>query len=371
MIRPWLLRNKPNADIYNIDDVHEDALKCLESLGRYPNVCDIVRWWSLVDAEPLRTTVCGLTFPNPVGVAAGLDKYGTVYQSLSAFGLGFAEIGGITRIEQDGNKKPRIFMLPNDRGAINQMGFNNPGMTKALATLRINDKSSVPFGINIAKSKVTPLEETPEEYCRIFYVLFHLADYFVVNVSSPNTMGLRQFQNKKHLREVFQALRQANINIKFRENRNTWHKPMFVKIAPDLTKMQLDDILSVVEEFQIAGIVATNTTTSRDGLRTSTEEQGGLSGAPLRAVSTQIVRYLAQQLLSIPRNRRPIIIGVGGVFSAEDAYEKIRNGASLVQLLTAIFYEGPGIFRKINKGLLNLLKRDGFDHILEAIGADL
>ncbi|ELR70424.1 Dihydroorotate dehydrogenase [Fulvivirga imtechensis AK7] len=288
----------------------------------------------------------GLTFSNPVGLAAGFDKDAKLVDELACFGFGFIEIGTLTPKAQPGNDKPRLFRLPADQAIINRMGFNNGGVNAAVARLR-RRKSSVLIGGNIGKNKVTPNEEAFNDYRTCFEQLFEVVDYFVVNVSSPNTPNLRALQDKEPLTQLLGGLMKLNAEKKT-------PKPILLKIAPDLTDDQLNDIVDIVKEVNLDGLIATNTTISRDGLKTPEHEvqkigAGGLSGLPLRARSTEVLKFLRNKLgPDFP------IISVGGIMSAEDALEKIRAGASLVQVYTGFIYEGPSLIKKINKALLNV-----------------
>lgn len=302
--------------------------------------------------ERLHTTVFGLDFHNPVGVAAGFDKNAEIPRALASLGFGHVEVGGVTAEAQAGNPRPRLFRLPEDNALVNRMGFNNHGADRIgerLARTRMN----VPIGVNIGKSKSTPLADAPADYR---YSFEHCAagDYFVVNVSSPNTPNLRDLQNREHLERILGTLREAGAS------------PLLVKLSPDLTDAAIEEALAVAEEMRLDGVIATNTTTERsESLRNPNRtEEGGLSGKPLEARATRTVRFVAERT-DIP------VIGVGGVSSAEGAYEKIRAGASLVQLYTGLIYHGPAIARDINRGLLDLLERDGFESVEAAVGADL
>lgn len=285
----------------------------------------------------------GLTFPNPVGLAAGFDKQASFYKEFSSLGFGFIEIGTITPKPQDGNPQPRMFRLPKDQGLINRMGFNNGGLEMARKNLQNRDRNLI-IGGNIGKNKVTPNEHAINDYMECFRGLHDLVDYFVVNVSSPNTPGLRELQDKEPLLRILNALKAENVKL-------ATPRPILLKIAPDLTNSQLDDIVEIVAESKIDGIIATNTTISREGLNSRKEllaEAGGLSGVPVRERSTEVIRYLHQK-----SNGSFPIIGVGGIHSAEDAIEKLNAGASLIQLYTGLIYEGPGLIRSINKALLH------------------
>jgi dihydroorotate dehydrogenase len=297
-----------------------------------------------VEDKQLEKELFGLKFPNPVGLAAGFDKQASFYKEFSALGFGFIEIGTITPKPQDGNPQPRMFRLPKDQGLINRMGFNNGGLEMARKNLQNRDKNFI-IGGNIGKNKVTPNENAIDDYLECFRGLHDLVDYFVVNVSSPNTPGLRELQDKEPLLRILNALKEENTKI-------PTPRPILLKIAPDLTDSQLDDIVEIVAESKIDGIIATNTTISREGLLSSKEllaEAGGLSGKPVRKRSTEVIKYLHQK-----SNGSFPIIGVGGIHSAEDAIEKLNAGASLVQVYTGFIYEGPALVKKINEGIRQL-----------------
>ena len=291
----------------------------------------------------LEREVFGLKFPNPVGLAAGFDKDAKLYKELANFGFGFIEIGTVTPRPQEGNPKKRLFRLKKDGAIINRMGFNNGGVEEAVERLKKN--TNILVGGNIGKNKTTPNEEADKDYMICFEALFDHVDYFVVNVSSPNTPNLRALQDKEPLTKLLKLLKGKNSE---KEN----PKPILLKIAPDLTDEQLFDIIEIVNDTQIDGVIATNTTISRDDLITEDTiveniGAGGLSGKPLTRRSTEVIRFLADK-----SNRSFPIIGVGGIHSAEDALEKIEAGASLVQLYTGFIYEGPQLIKKINKALL-------------------
>lgn len=319
----------------------------------------------------LSQTLWGLSFQNPVGLAAGFDKDGRVAHLWQDFGFGFAELGTVTLHAQPGNPRPRLFRLPQDLAALNCMGFNNEGAAAMAARLSASamplqdaDPSALrfPLGINLGKSKVTPLESAAEDYLGSFRLLQNCGNYFVVNVSSPNTPGLRSLQDADQLDRILGLLQQENAG----------QKPLLVKIAPDLNEGAIADILALCQTHHLAGIIATNTTVQRDRLHTQrlaatgkllTEEAGGISGAPLRQRSTEIIRLIYQKTSgTLP------IIGVGGIFTAEDAWEKITAGASLVQVYTGWFYEGPWMVRRILDGLAQKLEAHGLSHIERAIG---
>lgn len=306
-----------------------------------------------VDDPRLEREVFGLKFKNPVGLAAGFDKNAAYVMEMAALGFGFVEIGTVTPRPQPGNDRPRMFRLTDDEALINRMGFNNQGVDVAAGRLRElrekqPDLGGLIIGGNIGKNKTTPNEQAVEDYITCFEVLFDLVDYFVVNVSSPNTPGLRELQEKGPLLKILATLQERHQR---KKEETGLHRPILLKIAPDLTNSQLDDIIEIVRESGIAGVIATNTTISRAGLRSSEtlkNEAGGLSGKPLTQRSTEVIRYLVEQSgAAFP------VIGVGGIHSAEDAQEKIQAGASLVQLYTGFVYEGPGLIRRICKGLRN------------------
>jgi len=292
----------------------------------------------------LERKVFGLTFKNPVGLAAGFDKNADYVDELIDLGFGFIEIGTVTPRPQPGNPQPRMFRLTADEALINRMGFNNLGAEVAATKLKfLKKRGQVIIGGNIGKNKTTPNEEAVNDYIKCFDALFDVVDYFVVNVSSPNTPGLRDLQEKEPLMHILNTLQQRNL-------KNDISRPILLKIAPDLTDSQLDDIIEIVQRTGIAGVIATNTTISREGLHTSptlTKETGGLSGKPLTKRSTEVIRYLSEK-----SNRAFPIIGVGGIHSASDAQEKLAAGASLIQIYTGFIYEGPALVKRICKALV-------------------
>ncbi|OAD90349.1 dihydroorotate dehydrogenase (quinone) [Aequorivita soesokkakensis] len=308
-----------------------------------------------VENPKLERELFGLKFPNPVGLAAGFDKDAKLYKELSNFGFGFIEIGTVTPKPQPGNDKPRLFRLKEDSAIINRMGFNNGGVEEAVERLkknpstkpvlseveRLGETTHVLIGGNIGKNKVTPNEEAVNDYLICFEALFEYVDYFVVNVSSPNTPNLRALQEKKPLTDLLQTLQDRN-------NSKEKRKPILLKIAPDLTDEQLIDIIEIVATTKIDGVIATNTTISREGISSENKkEMGGLSGKPLNKRATEVIRFLSEK-----SNKAFPIIGVGGIHSAEDALEKLDAGASLVQLYTGFIYEGPILIKQINKAIL-------------------
>lgn len=297
----------------------------------------------------------GINLPNPVGLAAGFDKDGTLFNALGALGFGFIEIGTITARAQPGNPPPRLFRLPADEALLNRMGFNNPGADAVAAALSGTRIEPI-LGINLGKSKATPLEDAAADYLRSARLLAPFARYLVVNVSSPNTPGLRALQDAAPLRALLRALRAESAAV-----------PLLLKIAPDLTQAQIEEAASIAAAEGAAGIIATNTTLARDGLRSDTRALGvgGISGAPLRHRAREVVARVWQTT----RGALPII-GVGGIFGADDAWAMIRAGASLVQLYTGFVYRGPALPREINRGLLRQLEREGMRSLADAVGAD-
>jgi len=307
-----------------------------------------------------------VTFPNPVGLAAGFDKNAQAPHVWPLLGFGFAELGTVTAEAQSGNPRPRMFRLPGDRAVINRLGFNNRGAAAVaghLASLLRAQRATIPLGINIGKSRSASLEEAAADYQRSFRQLGALADYVVVNVSSPNTPGLRDLQQEDELSGLLETLRVENEALAKESGRPP--KPLLVKIAPDLSQDGLEGVVRVARRHSAAGLVATNTTLQRTGLRTASDEAGGLSGAPLRDRATAVIRTLYR----LAHPDLPII-GVGGIQSADDAYAKIRAGAALVQLYTGMVYEGPRLAYHIASGLVARLERDGLPHVRDAVGRD-
>ncbi len=303
-------------------------------------MASIFRGLYLIEDKRLEKELFGLKFKNPVGLAAGFDKDAKLFNELNNFGFGFIEIGTLTPKPQDGNPKKRLFRLKEDSAIINRMGFNNGGVHEAVERLRKNN--DVLIGGNIGKNKVTPNEDAVDDYKICFNALFDHVDYFVVNVSSPNTPNLRALQDKEPLTKLLQVLKDENI-------KRSKGKPILLKIAPDLTDEQLLDIIEIVSVTKIDGVIATNTTISREGLRSDNKnEMGGLSGKPLAVRSTEVIRFLSQK-----SNKAFAIVGVGGIHSKEDALEKLDAGADLVQLYTGFIYEGPKLIKDINKALLS------------------
>lgn len=330
IVRPLLFKFDPEG-------VHHFSFRSIKLLSKL-GLTRLAKSSLQVEDTALEREVFGLKFKNPVGLAAGFDKDAKLYQELSDFGFGFVEIGTLTPKPQPGNPKKRLFRLKEDQAIINRMGFNNGGVEAAVTRLKKN--KNVLIGGNIGKNKVTPNEEAFNDYKICFEALYDYVDYFVVNVSSPNTPNLRALQDKEPLTELLAGLQELN--------KLKGGKPILLKIAPDLTDEQLLDIIDIVKTTQIAGVIATNTTISREGLKSENRaEAGGLSGKPLKDRSTEVIRFL-----SVKSNRAFPIIGVGGIHSAADALEKLEAGASLIQLYTGFIYEGPGLIKRINQEIL-------------------
>ncbi|MBD2428001.1 quinone-dependent dihydroorotate dehydrogenase [Phormidium sp. FACHB-1136] len=349
--------------------LHGYAMGILHWLGQPTPARSGIQTWAKEQfgyADPrLEQCVWGLSFPTPLGLAAGFDKDGKAALAWPLFGFGYAELGTVTCHAQPGNPPPRLFRLVEDEAALNRMGFNNQGanaLAERLAPHWEHHRPTIPMGINLGKSKITPLEEAAEDYRTSFHALKDYGDYFVVNVSSPNTPGLRTLQAADQLAPILAAL----------QAENDGHKPLLVKIAPDLDWPDIDAILEVAQAHSLAGIIATNTTLSRQGLKTQivpqtgrpiTEEAGGISGAPLRQRSTEVIHYLYQRT----GGQLPIV-GVGGIFTAEDAWEKIIAGATLLQTYTGWIYEGPWMVQRMMAGLVAKLEAHRLDTIRDAVG---
>lgn len=369
----WAYRNLLRPLLFRQDSekVHERTLKRLAWISSHPWACRALA--GVFQPAPLPVDLFGLQFPNPVGLAAGMDKHAAAVPVWAALGFGFSELGGVTWHAQPGNPAPRMFRAVTDQALINRMGFNNSG-AETMARQLVEWKQSGrwpkhPVGINLGKSKITPLEKAAQDYTDSLRVLWPHADFFVVNVSSPNTPNLRQLQDKSALDEILAALQEVNSMLASAspETRSVG-KPILVKVAPDLSFNALDEILELTGPRHVAGIVATNTTiarpsTDRPELQRIYAEAGGLSGKPLRVRSTEVIRHLHTST----RGALPII-GVGGIFNAADAWEKIAAGASLVQLYTGLVYEGPGVVREIVSGLRSQLRTHGFASLAEAVG---
>lgn len=353
LIRPLLFRIDPER-------AHEMTLKALE-VGLNSKIAKKTaeRLYGSPDFRGIERF--GLTFSNPVGVAAGFDKNGKVVGQLGALGFGFVEVGTLTLEPQKGNEKPRLFRLPKDQALINRLGFNNEGVEAAVERLTVNRPEGI-IGINIGKNRDVPVEAAAEDYLKCFEFARKAADYIVVNISSPNTPGLRDLQASKHFEELINTLQTAN-NVGGRSI------PLLVKIAPDITESALKDICDISIQYGISGIVATNTTVSREGLCSPEglrAETGGLSGKPIFSRSNEVISSVFRHTAG----RLPMI-GVGGIFNGRDAFEKIRAGASLVQAYTGFVYSGPSFARIVNTELLRLLNENGFENLDDAIGTGI
>lgn len=336
LIKPILFRQHP-------EKAHDFTFSWIKRTFNLPLIGSAIRYNFSYDDPSLVQEVFGLTFKNPIGLAAGFDKDAKLIDEMASLGFGFIEIGTLTPKPQEGNPQPRLFRLPQDQGLINRMGFNNGGVLAAVERLK-KRKSSVIIGGNIGKNKDTPNEEAVGDYLYCLEALHPFVDYFVLNVSSPNTPNLRELQEKEPLKKLLTAVKEAN-------DAKATPKPILLKIAPDLTEGQLDDIVDIILETGISGIIATNTTLDRSNLVTSEQEvseigAGGLSGQPVKDKSTEVIRYLAKK----SHNSFPIV-GVGGIFTVKDAIEKLEAGASLVQVYTGMIYEGPSFIKRLNKGL--------------------
>lgn len=336
IIRPFLFQLSP-------EKIHHIIFSFLQT-GKYiPGLKYLIRIFVAYENKALERTVCGIKFPNPVGLAAGLDKNAVAYDMFRQMGFGFVEIGTVTPKPQPGNPKPRLFRLPKDKALINRMGFNNEGVAKIKKRLQ-KKQANIIIGGNIGKNTATPNQNAIADYEKSFNELYDYVDYFVVNVSCPNIKDLRKLQDQDSLLKILS-------NLKDIASKKHTQKPIFLKISPDLTFEQIDETLEIIEQTKIDGIVATNTTTTRKGLSCSEQKiqqigNGGLSGKPLTKRSTEIIRYISQKT----SGKLPII-GVGGIFSVKDALEKLDAGASLIQLYSGFIYEGPGLINKINKAI--------------------
>ena len=336
LIRPLLFKLNP-------EKAHHFTFRSIKTLHKLPLYRAIVKNRFLASSfSPVK--LWGLQFPNPVGLAAGFDKDGKLFDELAQYGFGFVEVGTVTPMAQPGNPTPRLFRLPADGGLINRMGFNNEGVEALVERLKKRKNPHLIIGGNIGKNKTTPNEQALDDYLICLQKLHDHVDYFVVNVSSPNTPNLRELQDKEPLKKLLIALKEENL-------RYDKPKPLLLKIAPDLTKEQLDDIVEIATAIPLDGLIATNTTIDRGGLKTMAQEveqigAGGLSGKPLRERSTEVIRYINEAT----QGKMPII-AVGGIFTARDAREKLNAGASLLQVYTGFIYEGPGMVKRIVKGL--------------------
>jgi dihydroorotate dehydrogenase len=357
LFRPLLFRKDPETS-------HEMILALL---ARAEFLSATLEGFYRIQDERLVVSVGPLTFPNPVGLAAGFDKNAVAPRTISGFGFGFIEIGAITAQPQSGNPKPRLYRLPEDDALINRLGFNNEGaeaVSIKLDRLRARGgKPKIPLGINIGRTKIVETKDAVTDFLSCFERLFHHGDFFTLNVSSPNTPNLRDLQEKNLLRDLVTAVQEKNRQLSAHAGIHL--KPIFVKIAPDMELAQVDEIVEVVESVRLSGIIATNATAfMRENLRSRhRSEPGGLSGRPI----TNVVTAFIARIYKLTHGRLPII-GVGGIFNAQDAYDKIRAGASAVQIYTGWIYEGPAAVKQINRGLLRLVERDGLKHISQAVG---
>ena len=362
---------------------HERMLFLVEMVSKFPGVIPFLRRQFRKDLPVLHTKLFGKTVNSPIGLAAGFDKDGRIYPALFALGFGFVEIGTVTPLPQAGNPKPRIFRLLKDQALVNRLGFNNQGIQKLAEKLDSGTKVNSPeeadtinqsseqhekfssgmLGINIGKNGDTSLERAREDYVSALSALHPFADYFTINISSPNTEGLQRLQEKQMLRELLKSVCSRRDKL---DQNNIRQTPLLLKLSPDLDDQGLHDCTRIIKEFPIQGVIATNTTLDRQQLKSSQKiEQGGLSGKPLKERSTEVVRALFQEL-----GNEVTIIGTGGVFSGADAYEKIRAGAAAVQIYTALIYEGPGLVKRVKQELAELLERDRINCVTDVIGID-
>jgi dihydroorotate dehydrogenase len=357
LIRKYLFQQDP-------EEIHEKTIHALKLAEDSAPAKSMLKMIYQLRDERLENKLWGLTFPNPVGLAAGFDKNAEVYHALGALGFGFVEVGTLTPQGQQGNPRPRLFRLPEHQAVINRMGFNNHGAYLASQHLIDYAYSDIPIGINIGKNKVTPNEDAASDYSKCMDMLYAYGHYFVINISSPNTPNLRDLQETESLRVLVRAVREKAAEL---EARGVKQKPILLKVAPDMSDEQMRDVVQAAVEEGISGIIATNTTLSREAVKDhpKADEAGGLSGRPLTERSTAWVKEIYQEV-----GDKVPVIGVGGIYNGADAYQKIRAGASLAQVYTGMIYEGPGIAKKINKELLHLMKKDGFNHISEVVGVD-
>lgn len=358
ILKPFFFKMDP-------EKAHHLVIDGLATAGKVPGACSILH--SLYGVKPtseLNVNLLGMQFMHPIGLAAGLDKNGVATDGFSNIGFAFVEAGTVTPKPQPGNEQPRLFRLPPDEALINRMGFNNNGATEMAQALERRKFHTIPVAVNIGKNKATANELAHEDYRSCIRTLYDHGDFFVVNISSPNTQGLRDLQHGNELHNLLvHVCEEMDIQA---AQRNAKVKPIFVKIAPDMTDDQLAHTVQTIQNSNINGIIATNTTLSREGLSHANQgEAGGLSGTPLRERSTEVIRKVYQ----LTEGKLPII-GSGGIFTAQDAYDKIRAGASLVEVYTALIYKGPELLRELTAGLQECMRKDGFTHIMEAIGAD-
>ncbi|MDG2150618.1 MAG: quinone-dependent dihydroorotate dehydrogenase [Polaribacter sp.] len=338
---------RPILFFFDPEKIHHFTFSLIKVVCKIPFVSKIFRGFYVVNDKRLERTLFGITFKNPVGLAAGFDKNAVLYNELANFGFGFIEIGTVTPKGQKGNPKKRLFRLKDDQGIINRMGFNNDGIAAAIENLKKN-KGQVVIGGNIGKNTATTPENYTEDYCEVFQSLHPYVDYFVLNVSCPNVGSHAKLNDKEYLLELIFACKKLNL-------KEEKQKPILLKIAPDLNNNQLNEIIDLVKETQIDGVIASNTSTNRAGLKASNERleeigNGGVSGQPVKNKSTEVIKYLADT-----SNKSFPIIGVGGIHSEKDALEKLKVGADLVQVYTGFIYEGPSLVKRINKAILSEL----------------
>ena len=338
---------RPLFFLFDPEKIHHFTFSLIKILSKIPGIPFVIRSLFQINNRKLERNLFGLTFKNPVGLAAGFDKNAVLYNELANFGFGFIEIGTVTPKTQEGNPKKRVFRLKSDKGLINRMGFNNGGLEVAIEKLKKN-KGKVIIGGNIGKNTSTMPENYTTDYLECFVALHPYVDYFVLNVSCPNVGSHAKLTDKDYLVELITAVQKSNKTF-------TKQKPILLKIAPDLNNLQLDEVIEIVAETKIDGVIASNTSLNRDGLIASKEQleaigNGGLSGKPICDRSTNVIKYLAEK-----SNKTFPIIGVGGIHSAKDALEKMEAGADLVQIYTGFIYEGPGLVKKINKAVLNTI----------------
>ncbi len=357
LLRPLLFLKDP-------EEAHEQTLAFL---SRLDFLAPIIEPFFAVSDNRLRVELGPLSLANPVGLAGGFDKNAKSVRIWPAFGFGFMEIGAVTALAQPGNPKPRLIRLPRDEALINRLGFNNAGAEAIRAHLETIHKNGgrpkIPLGINIGRSKIVDTKDAPADFLFTFEKLYPFGDFFTVNVSSPNTPNLRDLQAKNLLKNLLETIQAKSRELGAKEGSRA--KPIFVKVDPDMDFTQLDEIVEVLVSQQVTGIIATNATAFlREKLVTPFDEPGGLSGKPLREKATSFIRHIYK----VTQGRLPII-GVGGIFTAEDAYEKIKAGATAVQILTGFVYEGPAVVKRINRGLLRLMERDGLNNISQVVGS--
>ena len=359
---------RPAVFLQDSEKAHKRLISILARISRSRLLTSLLG--NLYSSPELPINLFGLDFPNPLGIAAGMDKNGAAVPSWQSIGYGFSEIGGVTLHDQLGNPKPRMFRATAEKALVNRMGFNNIGANAVNDRLKDwKDRGlwpDSPVGINLGKSKITQLSDAPKDYSGSLEILWKHADFFVINVSSPNTLGLRELQQSEHLESILKQCQKINNAGSKKEGKDP--KPLLVKIAPELDDDYLKDIIKLIEKYKLSGIIATNTTIQRPKTKNNTckkvySEEGGLSGVPLRDRSTEMIR----KIYKMTGGKVPII-GVGGIFTADDAWEKITAGASLIQLYTGLVFEGPGIARNIVSGLKKRVASEGFESISDVIG---